>query len=61
MTVHDGRFVLEHVKRLNHIDSNSFNISATITAVLPMAQVVYTGDEDGRVVSNLEQTLYVKC
>ena len=51
MTIHDGRFALEHVKRMDHIDSSSFNISATITAILPMAQVVYTGDDDGRVVS----------
>ena len=33
------------------MDSAGFNVSAAITAVLPMAQVVYTGDDDGRVVS----------
>lgn len=38
---------------MNHIDTSSFNISSTITAILPTAQVVYTADEDGRVVSNL--------
>ena len=38
---------------MDHIDSSSFNISATITVILPMAQVVYTGDDDGRVVSSL--------
>ena len=46
-----GVFVLEHVKSMHHLDQAGFNIGASITAVLPMAQVVYTGDDDGRVVS----------
>ena len=57
MAIHDGRFTLEHVKRMDHIDSSSFNISSTITAILPLAQVVYTGDEDGKVVSYLRLSL----
>ena len=49
-TLHDGKFILEHVKRMNHMDTAGFNVDAAITCILPMAQVVYTGDEDGRVV-----------
>ena len=52
MAIHDGGFTLEHLKRMDHIDTSSFNISSTITAVLPMAHVVYTADDDGRVVGN---------
>lgn len=52
-TIRAGAFVLEHVKRMNHLDQAGFNIAGAMTAVLPMAQVVYTGDEDGRVVSIL--------
>ena len=48
--IRDGNFVLEHVKRMNHLDPAGFNVSAAMTCILPMAQVVYTGDEDGRVV-----------
>jgi len=36
---------------MHHMDQAGFNIGASITAIMPMAQVVYTGDEDGRVVS----------
>lgn len=43
--------MLEHIKRMNHLDSAGFNFHAAITCVLPMAQVVYTSDGDGRVVS----------
>ena len=45
--------MLEHVKRMHHLDQAGFNIGASITAILPMAQVVYTGDDDGRAVSHL--------
>lgn len=48
-----GCFVLEHVKRMHHLDHAGYNIGATITSILPMAQKVYTGDDDGRVVSLL--------
>ncbi len=51
--IRDGGFVLEHVKRMHHLDSAGFNISAAITCVLPMAHIVYIGDEDGKVVSDL--------
>lgn len=44
-------FVLEHIKRMHHLDQAGFNVSAAMTCVLPTAQTVYTGDEDGRVVS----------
>lgn len=37
------------------MDQAGFNIGASITAILPMAQVVYTGDDDGRVVRSLPQ------
>ena len=47
----DGSFILEHVKRMHHLDHAGYNIGATITSILPMSQKVYTGDDDGRVVS----------
>ncbi|KZF23043.1 beach-domain-containing protein [Xylona heveae TC161] len=52
VTIRNGKFVLDLVKQLNHVDANNedgFNISAAITAILPMSQAVYAGDEDGRV------------
>ena len=36
---------------MHHLDPTGYNISSSITAVLPLAQMVYTGDEDGKVVS----------
>ncbi|KAI9801080.1 MAG: hypothetical protein M1833_002948 [Piccolia ochrophora] len=48
----DGIFSLELVKRLNPIDQalgGGPKGAAAITFILPMAQVVYAGDEDGRV------------
>ena len=51
-TLVDGAWYLQLVKRLNHTDStkeNGANTLAAITAILPMSQAVYTGDEDGRV------------
>ncbi len=48
-SISDGSFVLEHVKRMHHLDHAGYNIGATITSILPMAQKVYTGDDDGRV------------
>jgi hypothetical protein len=50
----DGKWKLELVKRLDHVDSKREergNVEAAITCVTPMPQAVYTGDEDGRVVS----------
>ena len=48
-SISDGSFILEHVKRMHHLDHAGYNIGATITSILPMAQKVYTGDDDGRV------------
>ena len=36
---------------MHHMDQAGFNIGASITAILPRAQMVYTGDDDGQVVS----------
>ena len=36
---------------MHHLDHAGYNIGATITSILPVAQKVYTGDDDGRVVS----------
>lgn len=41
---------------MDHLDQAGFNIHAAMTAVLPMAQAVYTGDEDGKVVCLLPIT-----
>ena len=52
--IRDGRFEVELVRQLNHVDNSredGANVSAGISCILPMPQVVYTGDEDGRVVS----------
>lgn len=38
---------------MHHLDPAGFNVSGAMTCILPMAQTVYTGDEDGRVVSPL--------
>lgn len=48
----DGAWHLQLVNRLNHVDmmrEDGGNISAGITALLPMANSVFTGDEDGKV------------
>ncbi|CAK7229586.1 Beige protein-like 1 [Sporothrix curviconia] len=47
-----GRWVLELVRRLDHVDPKSevgANVDAAITCITPMPQLVYTGDDDGRV------------
>ncbi|CAK7234463.1 Beige protein-like 1 [Sporothrix bragantina] len=47
-----GRWVLEPVRRLDHVDPKSeigANVDAAITCITPMPQLVYTGDDDGRV------------
>lgn len=49
-----GRWVLELVRQLDHVDPKSetgANVDAAITCIAPMPQMVYTGDDDGRVVS----------
>jgi len=53
LTIEDGVFTLELIRQLNHVDSareDGGNVNAAITCILPQPQVVYTGDEDGRVV-----------
>ncbi|WPH03249.1 beige protein like 1 [Acrodontium crateriforme] len=48
----DGSWHLQLVTRLNHADfsrEDGGNSEAGITAILPMPQAVYTGDEKGRV------------
>jgi len=50
--IHDGRFELELIRQLHHTDNsrdNGANISAGISCILALPQVVYTGDEAGRV------------
>lgn len=50
-----GRFELELIRQLNHVDLNredDTHVSGGITCILLQPQVVYTGDEDGRVVSS---------
>jgi hypothetical protein len=45
---------LDLVQQLNHVDNTregEVNVSSGISYIMPMPQVVYTGDEDGRVVS----------
>lgn len=49
-----GRWVLEWLRRLDHVDPASesgANYDAAITCITALPQHLYTGDEDGRVVS----------
>lgn len=53
-TIQDGQFELELIRQLHHTDpnrDNGANITAGISCILALPQVVYTGDESGRVVS----------
>jgi hypothetical protein len=63
--VKGGKWTLDLIKRLDHVDTKAedrANTSAAITCITPMAQVVYTGDEDGRVVSHgFKPVKYSKC
>jgi beige protein homolog 1 len=50
-----GKWALELLRRLDHVDSKSedgANVEASVTCIAPLPTVVYTGDEDGRVVSS---------
>lgn len=50
----NGKWCLEFLRRLDHVDHKSetgANIEAPITCITPMPTIVYTGDDDGRVVS----------
>ena len=50
--IRDGKFELDLIKRLDHVDPGLDKTSAaSITCILPMSHTVYTGDEDGKVVS----------
>ncbi|KAK4989327.1 Beige protein-like 1 [Elasticomyces elasticus] len=52
VTLEDGAWHLQLIKRLNHGDSlrdDNVKSVAAITCILPMAQAVYTGDEDGKI------------
>ncbi|KAL4917006.1 hypothetical protein BDW62DRAFT_91411 [Aspergillus aurantiobrunneus] len=52
--IRNGRFELELIRQLHHVDNNrdnGANISTGISCILALPQVVYTGDELGRVVS----------
>jgi ribosome-associated translation inhibitor RaiA len=47
-----GTWTITLIKRLDHADhtrEDGHNVSAPITCILPLASVVYTGDEEGRV------------
>ena len=53
-TIRGRRFALDLVRQLHHVDNNrddGANISAGISCILPLPNVIYTGDEAGRVVS----------
>ncbi|KAH8886705.1 beach-domain-containing protein [Thozetella sp. PMI_491] len=48
----NGRWILEFMRRLDHVDPKSesgANVEAAVTCITPMPQLVYTGDDDGRV------------
>ena len=52
--IHDGGFELELIRQLNHVDGargDGGNVASGISCILAMPQVVYTGDEEGKVVS----------
>lgn len=49
----DGIWELEMIRVLNHVDASregGGNVNAAITCILPLPTVLYTGDDDGRVV-----------
>jgi WD40 repeat protein len=49
-----GKWVLRFMRRLDHANPKSEtgqNVDAAVTCVAPMPGLVYTGDDDGRVVS----------
>ena len=61
LAIRGGVFVLEHIKRMHHLDSVGYNVGSAMTAVLPLANRVYTGDEDGRVVSRDSEAKLGDC
>jgi WD40 repeat protein len=55
-SIKGNKWTLELLRRLDHIDYKSEkgeNTEATMTCISPMPNCLYTGDEDGRVVSTL--------
>ncbi|KAK7985187.1 hypothetical protein PG988_002809 [Apiospora saccharicola] len=51
-TIKNGKWILELIRQLDHADARSesrANTEAAITCITPMPQLVYTGDDDGRV------------
>ena len=57
----NGRWILEFMRRLDHTDPKSetgANVEAAITCITPMPQLVYTGDDDGRVVSSSDPGIH---
>lgn len=51
-----GRWMLQFVRRLDHVNLKSetgANVEAAITCIAPLPGLVYTGDDDGRVVSSI--------
>lgn len=56
-----GKWTLELLRRLDHVDyktDRTENVRAGITCISPRPQCLYTGDEDGRVVSDFALFLY---
>ena len=54
-SIRGGRFELDLIRQLQHVDGSrgdGANAPAGISCILPLSQVVYTGDEVGRVVSS---------
>jgi WD40 repeat protein len=59
-TIKNGKWTLELIRQLDHADARSesrANTEAAITCITPMPQLVYTGDDDGRVVSAIHPLL----
>lgn len=53
-SIRGGKWTLDFLRRLDHVDyqgGKAGNAEAGITCISPMPTCVYTGDEDGRVVS----------
>lgn len=61
-TVQGGKWALELVRRLDHSDMRNEskpNTEAAITCITPMPQTIYTGDDDGRVVSRQSSVVWL--
>jgi beige protein homolog 1 len=62
--IQNGTFELELIRQLNHADpqrEDGGNVNAGISCILPMPQAVYTGDEDGKVVSTIPLAWGMPC